>query len=162
MQSLLSFMLPLGETVGISMMGSVFSNKLDTFLSQINREGGNAGAVLPVSGIPSLALLNSLPPDAKERVQDAAAKAVMWALVSVLPFVGLAIVAAAFMGNVWIGRVAREGKEDKETVEAEKGKVLYGVYLLALFTGNVEECKMDLDVNRGHEEVERSEPEMRV
>ena len=162
MQSLLSFMLPLGETVGISMMGSVFSNKLGTFLQQINRGSGSAGVVLPVSGIPSLALLNSLPPNVKEKVQDAAAKAVMWALVSVLPFVGLAIVATAFMGNVWIGRAAGEASGDKGAVEAEKGKVLYGIYLLELFTGRVEERKMDLDVNRGHEGIDRSEPEMRV
>lgn len=47
MQSLLSFMLPLGETIGISMMGAVFSNKLNHSLSGIADYKGVLG-ILPV------------------------------------------------------------------------------------------------------------------
>jgi hypothetical protein len=148
MQSLLSFMLPLGETIGISMMGSVFSNKLATFLTEVNTQ--NTGLSLPTSTPPSIDLLNSLSPAAKQGVQNAAAKAVMWALISVLPFVGLSIIASAFLGNVWIGKAG--GKDGKAGQEAEKGKVMYGVYLLALVTGSVAANKQDLDVNLGHEE----------
>ncbi|XP_014550979.1 hypothetical protein COCVIDRAFT_42618 [Bipolaris victoriae FI3] len=149
MQSLLSFMLPLGETVGISMMGSVFSNKLSTFLAQIARRAD--GAALGGSGIPSLELLDSVPTVVKKEVRDAAAKAVMWALISVLPFMGLAVVAAVFMGNVWIGKAEKEAKDGKKGQKAEKGKVMYGVYLLAWCTGNVDQRKKDLDVNMEHD-----------
>jgi hypothetical protein len=150
MQSLLSFMLPLGETIGISMMGAIFSNKLATFLGEINTQ--DTGVSLPTSGIPSLELLNSLAPAAKHDVQNAAAKAVMWALISVLPFIGLSIIASAFLGNVWIGKAAIEGKDGKAGCEAEKGKVMYGMYSLALVTGSVAANKQDLDVILGHEE----------
>src|SRR4029078_2062093 len=57
MQSLLSFMLPLGETIGIAMMGSVFSNKLDRSLRAINDPAN--GINLPSSGPPNLDLLNN-------------------------------------------------------------------------------------------------------
>lgn len=149
MQSLLSFMLPLGETMGISIMGSVFSNKLSTFLAQIARHAG--GAALGGSGIPSSELLDSLPTVVKKEVQEAAAKAVMWALISVLPFMGLAVVAAVFMGNVWIGKAEKKAKDRKMGRKAEKGKVMYGVYLLALCMQSVDERKQDLDVDTEHE-----------
>jgi predicted MFS family arabinose efflux permease len=153
MQSLLSFMLPLGETVGISMMGSVFSNKLSTSLSQISQQV-NSGGALSSSGLPTLAMIDNLPPTVKKDVQDAAAKAVMWALISVLPFLGLSIVASVFMGNVWIGKARKEAEGKKMAQEEVKGKVMYGVYLLALFTGRVNECKRALDVDVEHEEME--------
>ncbi|KAF1943232.1 MFS general substrate transporter [Clathrospora elynae] len=150
-QSLLSFMLPLGQTVGISIMGSVFSNKFDTFLSQISTDP-QIGLSFPGSGPPSLDLLNNLPPAAKQAAHNAAAKAVMWALLSVLPFFGLSIIASFFLGNVWIGKAAVQAKGDKPAREAEKGKVIYNAYLPALFTGNVAAWKQDLDVILEHEE----------
>lgn len=155
MQSLLSFMLPLGETVGIAMMGTVFSNKLTASVSQISHSVN--GAALPFSGPPSLDMLASLPPAVKKAVQDAAAKAVMWALISVLPFMGLAIVASVFLGNVWIGKAEKEAKGGKMRCEAQKSQVLYGFYLLALFTGKIKECKQDLDVDVEREELNTME-----
>jgi hypothetical protein len=155
MQSLLSFMLPLGETIGISMMGSVFSNKLSIFLAQINAR--HTGFSLPTSGPPSLDLLNSLPAVAKHDVQNAAAKAVTWALLSVLPFVGLSIVASIFLGNVWIGKAGKEAKNGKAEIEADNGQVMYGMYLVALLNGGVGARKQDLDVNMEHEEGQKGE-----
>ncbi|KAI4625232.1 uncharacterized protein J4E87_005078 [Alternaria ethzedia] len=158
MQSLLSFMLPLGETVGIAMMGSVFSNKLTTFLAAIDNSG--SGIELPATGAHSLDLLNSLPPAVKEEVQHAAAKAVMWSLISIMPFMAAAIVASCFLGNVWIGKTAEkseeiDGQEHKPAQEAEVGKVLYGVYVVAWFMGRLEKQKQDLDVNMEGDEMNR-------
>ncbi|KAH7414323.1 hypothetical protein DE146DRAFT_601008 [Phaeosphaeria sp. MPI-PUGE-AT-0046c] len=150
MQSLLSFMLPLGETIGISMMGSVFSNKLSTSLASIAQQ--NQSLNLPSSGVPSLDILNNLPAAAKNDVQNAAARAVMWSLISVLPFVGLSIVASTVLGNVWIGKAAVEAKDDKPAQAEEKGKVMSGLYIPALFSGDLEAHKQDLDVNHGHEQ----------
>ncbi|KAF9695763.1 hypothetical protein EKO04_005898 [Ascochyta lentis] len=141
MQSLLSFMLPLGETIGISMMGAVFSNKLDRYLSGIAGYTGGAG---------KLATLDGLPAPIKESVQNAAARSVMWALVAVLPFVGLSIVASAFLGNVWIGTVAKEGKNEMDQ-KSSKGCVIYSVYLLAILKGRVDAEKEALDVDAGYE-----------
>jgi hypothetical protein len=152
MQSLLSFMLPLGETIGISMMGSVFSNKLDLYLSNIATSKPGLG--LPANGPPSLDLLASLPAIAREDVHNAAARAVMWALVSVLPFVGLSIVASVFLGNVWIGKEAQAPKEGKPGMAEEKGKVMYAGFLPALFTGSINAYKQDLDVNLGNRDVQ--------
>ncbi|KAH7080224.1 major facilitator superfamily domain-containing protein [Paraphoma chrysanthemicola] len=153
MQSLLSFMLPLGETIGISMMGSVFSNKLDTYLSSIARSNPELG--LPSSGPPSLDLLHGLPPVARDDVRNAAARAVMWALVSVLPFVGLSIIASVFLGNVWIGKGARAPEEGKPGREAEKGQIMYSCYLSVVFTGSIEAYKLDLDANLGLDDAPR-------
>jgi hypothetical protein len=152
-QSLLSFILPFGETIGIAMMGAVFSNKLDLFLSQIPSLGGDGFK----DGPSSLAALNNLPLDIKDDVQSAAAKAVMWAIITVLPFMGLSIVASVFLGNVWIGGVAEkncngdavenENENENENEGASKGHVMYGLFLRALLTGSVKANKQELEIN---------------
>jgi hypothetical protein len=153
MQSLLSFMLPLGETIGISMMGAVFSNKLSLGLANVARQRPDLG--LPSSGPHSLDNLNSLPVAAKTDIQNAAARAVMWALIAVLPFVGLSIVASILLGNVWVGKPARKATDNKPARMEEKGKVMYGLYLPALCTGSVSARKQDLDVNLEREDEEK-------
>jgi hypothetical protein len=155
MQSLLSFMLPLGETIGISMMGAVFSNKLNTGLASIANR--TPGLELSSSSIQNLDVLNSLAPTTKMDIQNAAAKAVMWSLVSVLPFVGLSIIASTMLGNVWIGKAAEKGEEGKPGQQEEKGKVMYGMYLPALLTGTLGAQKEELDVDLGHEEEAQRE-----
>lgn len=161
MQSLLSFMLPFGETIGISMMGAVFSNKIGLFLSRIPSlaEDGFKG------GPPSLDALNKLPLAIKDDVQNAAARAVMWAIVAVLPFVGLSIVASVFLGNVWIGCVAKDD-QNGDAIEykdggATRGHVMYGVYLRALLSGSVKANKQELDVNLEQEAEKRQLPDVK-
>jgi hypothetical protein len=149
MQSLLSFMLPLGETLGISMMGAVFSNKLSLGLHDISSR--TPGLNLRSSVPPSFGVLNSLPAAAKMEVQNVAARAVMWSLVAVLPFVGLSIVASILLGNVWIGKAAEKAEEEKPACAEEKSEVMYGLYLPALLTGNLAAQKQELDVNNGEE-----------
>lgn len=150
MQSLLSFMLPLGETIGISMMGAVFSNKLNHSLSGIADYKGGAG---------NLASLDSLPAPIKTAVQNAAAKAVMWALITVLPFVGLSIVASFFLGNVRIGLLSKGSKDGEPDQRAAKGHVMYGVYLLAVFKSRVDSEKEELDVSPAYDEARRKAPD---
>ncbi|KAH4610068.1 hypothetical protein HBI56_144330 [Parastagonospora nodorum] len=155
MQSLLSFMLPLGETIGISMMGAVFSNKLNTGLRDIASR--TKGLNLPSSGPPSFAVLNSLPAATQMEVQNAASKAVMWSLISVLPFVGLSIVASVLLGNVWIGKPAEKAKDDKPARAEEKGQVMYGLYIPALITGTLAGQKRELEASLDREDEVRSE-----
>ncbi len=148
MQSLLSFMLPFGQTVGISLMSAVFSNKFDHYLAQIN---GGSGSALPSSGPPNLNILQNLPGEIKEDVQNAAAKAVMWALISVLPFVGLSFITSIFLGNVWIGKAAQRAEGNKSAVPEQKGMVMYSSYLIALATGSISAHMEALDSDKEHE-----------
>lgn len=157
MQSMLSFVLPLGETVGISMMGAVFTNKLSHYSSTI--PGYQATG--------NLATLDGLSGPVKDAMQNAAARSVMWALITVLPFVGLSIVASIFLGNVWIGKVAKEEQDGQVAQESSRGYVMYGVYVLALFDKSVAAKKQELDVNTDCQEVrqkvvdvERNDPAM--
>jgi hypothetical protein len=150
-QSLLSVMIPLGETIGISMMGAVFSNKLKHYLSDIAEFTG---------GPANLATLDGLPASVKESVQNAAARSVMWALITVLPFVGLSIVASLFLGNVWIGTVAKEAKDGNSERKATKGHVMYGIYLYAWMKGNVDAKKQELEVNMDQEDGRRKIPDI--
>lgn len=143
-QSLLSFILPLGETIGISMMGAVFTNKLSHYTSSI--QGYN--------GATNLATLGGLPGPVKEAVQNAAARSVMWALITVLPFVGLSIIASIFLGNVWIGKSAKEGHS------AAKGHVMYGVYISKAMTGSISAHKQELEVHADYGEVRTRVPDV--
>lgn len=140
MQSLMSFMIPFGETVGISMMGAVFGNKLSTYLGAIDLGSGNGALAASHGGVPNLDVLAQLPVETREAVQNAAARAVMWSFISILPFMGLAIVASMFLGNVWIGREASV-EDGKVLREEAKGMVLRSVFLKALVLGKVAEEK---------------------
>lgn len=150
MQSLLSFALSLGETIGISAMGAVFTNKLDHYSSSIS--GHNAAEVL---GTP-----DGVSGPVKNALQNAAAKSVMWALISILPFVGLSIIASFFLGNVWIGKVVDEEERGETQQEATRGHVMYGLYILAMFKGSTTATKQELDVNIEKEVAIQRVPDM--
>jgi hypothetical protein len=142
MQSVLSFTLPFGETVGIAMMGAVFSNKLSQLLCTI--DSGN-GTQLTSSTAANLNALQNLPPATQEAVRNAAAKAIMWAFVSILPFMGLSIIAAALLGNVWIGKPMEYGKDGRVKRQAKSGMVMSFPYLLALSSGGVDRYRSEVD-----------------
>ncbi|KAF2798649.1 MFS general substrate transporter [Melanomma pulvis-pyrius CBS 109.77] len=138
-QTLLSFMIPLGETIGISMMSAVFSNKYNTYLRSINT--GTSDTSFQGNAPPNLSTLDSLPPALKQSVQNAASRAVMWSFVSILPFMGLSIVAACFLGNVWIGKDAKKGKDGQVARQEVKGQVIYGSFIGAALSGGVQRNK---------------------
>ena len=142
-QSLMSFMIPLGQTIGIAVMGAVFTNKFNSGLVSVAAD--NPGANISTSGPANLNILNDLPPATKDAVQNAAARAVMWAFIAILPFMALSIVAALFLGNVWIGKDAKRGKDGKAAREEVKGQVLYGSLILSALKGNVKRDRQDLD-----------------
>jgi hypothetical protein len=138
--SLLSCMIPLGETIGISMMGAVFSNKFNSGLRSISGESNVASCP------PNLDILNHLPADTKTAVQDVAAKAVMWAFVAILPFMGSSILAAICLGNVWIGKKAKLGKDGTVERPEVKGHVLYGMFLWSAMTGQVSRRRREVEI----------------
>lgn len=154
MQSVLSFTLPLGETISISMMGSVFGNKFSQYIRAIIGPGINNSSGSSTSAA-NLNALDSLPPAILEATRHAAAKAVMWAFVSILPFVAISIVSAAFLGNVWIGQPSKLDKSGRVEREEKKAMVLNGVFLFAVARGNVEEERMEIGARIERADMEK-------
>ncbi|PVI02082.1 MFS general substrate transporter [Periconia macrospinosa] len=154
-QSVLSFTLPLGETIGISMMGSVFSNKFSRSLLSIERL--KEYHIASSRGLENLDALKNLPPAELQEVQGAAADAVMWAFITILPFMGLSILAAMFLGNVWIGTPRQLDDDGKVKREERKGMVMDAPYLYGLLTGSVDRSRKEVDpvVEQAEAEKER-------
>ncbi|KAF1996885.1 MFS general substrate transporter [Amniculicola lignicola CBS 123094] len=159
MQSLLSFMIPFGETIGISLMGSVFTNKFNSYLKNI--DPGSGKAPFAVNGPPNLNILNSLAAGPKLEVQEAAAKAVMWSFISILPFMGLSVLAAALLGNVWIGEAANKARNGKPGRPEVKGRAMHRSLLLAVITDNVKTWTQEVEEKKNGrtEEPEREDAE---
>lgn len=124
--SLMDFALPFGGTLAIAIMSSVFYNKFTAAIESLNVgssvSAGSRNSTQSVQGIDALAL------DTQNALRDEAAHAVMWSFISVLPIMGLSVVAATMLGNVWIKpSTSKDGQKSK-------GAVLYSSYLRALFT----------------------------
>lgn len=145
---LLSFAGPFGGTLSLTVMGSVFQNKMSAYLSG---SGGMSG--FDVHAPAGLDAMADLPPEILEEVRATAADAVMWSFISIIPFLALSIVAALMLGNVWISKhketVIVEGDEpapdantemDNQTQSVQRDgrpDVLTGMYFRALFRGTV-------------------------
>jgi hypothetical protein len=126
--SLMDFTLPFGGTLAIAIMSAVFYNK---FAQSLNSLGGvvgqTVGGVSAHNKTQSLQGINSLPPEIQNIVREKAARAVMWSFISVLPVMGLSILAATVLGNVWIRPKSNNGEESHAAI-------IYSSYLLAAFT----------------------------
>lgn len=156
-QSALGFVSPLGETVGISMMGSVFTNQFSRYVRDL---GIGGEGFVSVSGPSNLDALANLAPTLKEEVRDAAARAVMWAFVSILPFMALSVVASVFLGNVWIGSPKKVGKDGVVKREETKGMVMTMSYAFAACAGGVERNRVEEGLVRGVMEAREREPDV--
>ncbi|KAL4974592.1 major facilitator superfamily domain-containing protein [Aspergillus desertorum] len=140
--SLLRSALPFGGTLGITIMGSVFNNKIAEGVASIQGYGsGNVSAQdLAHGGTSSLAFINSLPADAQVKVRTSGRDAIMWAYVAILPILGVGVLTTLFLGNVWIGKRKKavtavdEGTSDSEAGPGES-EVIYVPYLYALVKG---------------------------
>lgn len=143
---LLSFAGPFGGTLALTVMGSVFQNKMSTYLSS-NTGAGDFDVHAPAG----LDAISDLPSEALEAVRATAADAVMWAFISITPFLALSIVAACLLGNVWISKqketVSSEGitprpdanmnGQTKSVQRDGQPEVLTGFYFRALLRGSI-------------------------
>jgi len=102
---LLSFAGPFGGTIALTVMGSVFQNKLSAYFA-----GGNGSSSFEINSPTALEAINDLPPEILEQFRSAAANAVSWSFISILPFLGISILAALMLGNVWISKDKKEKK----------------------------------------------------
>ncbi|KAL4757458.1 putative MFS multidrug transporter [Aspergillus foveolatus] len=140
--SLLRFALPFGGTLGITIMGSVFNNKLAEGVASIQGYGsGNVSAQdFTHGGTSSLSFINSLPADEQAKVRTSGRDAIMWAYAAILPIIGISVLTTLLMGNVWIKKrknrtaAVEQGMSETETGSGES-EVVFVPYLYALAKG---------------------------
>jgi hypothetical protein len=148
--SLLRFAMPFGGTLALTIMGSVFQNEMAVYFgsSDVTSRPDSGSGGLDLHNTAALDAISKLPPAEQQIIRGQGATATMWAFISILPFLGLSVIAAAGLGNVWISKhekglatdnAVEAGQKDVQQSEAGKARpdVLTGVYLLALFTGRV-------------------------
>lgn len=98
--SLMRFSFPFGGTIGLTIMGSVFNNKLDQARSLLG--SGNGDFFLHGSNTQSLSAIADLPAPQQKAVRMMGRDAVMWAFISIMPIIGTGLITGFFLGNVWI------------------------------------------------------------
>ncbi|PYH96397.1 MFS multidrug transporter [Aspergillus ellipticus CBS 707.79] len=138
--SLMQVALPFGGTLGLTIMTSVFNNKFGHSSALTSLEG--AGSTLNVHDTNSLSFLNDLPASVKESVQLAGKNAIMWAYISILPIMGISLMTAMIMGNVWVNMKAKSIDDEsqdssQDSGERERSEVIYVPYLWALSKGTI-------------------------
>ncbi|KAB8303813.1 hypothetical protein EYC80_005187 [Monilinia laxa] len=121
--SMIAFAIPFGSTMAMTLMNVVFNNKA-ALPSSITASSSTSTI--------SFGTIDSLPPDEGHKIRDRERDGVVWAFVSMLPFMWLCILAAGLLGNV---RVTREYREDEEGVRDFSGNMVESVYLWSLLRG---------------------------
>jgi hypothetical protein len=124
--SLMSFVMPFGGTISIGMMSAVFTNKFNIGIAHVF---SGSEYVSNLHSATSLDAITHLPLEIQEQIRVAAAKAVMWAFISLVPFMVISAICSAALGNVW---VVNQGKSSKTEEKDRSGEVVYGSYLKAL------------------------------
>ncbi|KIW19771.1 hypothetical protein PV08_00345 [Exophiala spinifera] len=114
--SLLRFALPFGGTLALTIMGSVFQNKMSTYFgsSAVTNSDG-----FSLHNTASLDSIGNLPEAQQNAIRAQGATATMWSFISILPILALSLFASAGLGNVWIPR--HKSGDEKEEPDAEKG-----------------------------------------
>ncbi|KAL1835367.1 hypothetical protein VTK73DRAFT_5704 [Phialemonium thermophilum] len=108
---LVSFAMPFGGTVALTLMSTVFNNK--------------SGGAAKTSGEGGGGMSSSSSDDAPVPTGDAhvvVRDAIRWAFIAIVPFMWLCVLLTTFLGNVWVGK---DGTHD----------VVNGVYLWNLARG---------------------------
>ena len=145
--SLMRFALPFGGTLGLTIMGSVFSNKMAGSLLD-SGSAASASASASAGGIDannpqSLAYIAGLPSAeqmavrmAQMAVRMAGKSAVKWAFIAIMPIMGISLVTGLFLGNVWVKKRPRGSDEEKDAGSGDDegvSEVIDVPYLWALF-----------------------------
>ena len=133
------FAMPFGGTICLTIMGSVFNNKLagsDALSAAGAADIGGKGGGFDAHNTQSLSNIASLPDAVQDRIRMAGKDAVMWAFIAIMPIMGISLVTGMFLGNVWIKEKGGTGDEEKRVEEEEdevgSSEVIYVPYLWAL------------------------------
>ena len=169
---LLSFAGPFGGTIALTVMGSVFQNKMSVYFT-----GSEGSSRFDVSSPTALHAINDLSLADLKRFRSAAANAISWSFISILPFLVASILAALMLGNVWICKDKQEKKASTSdsTANADvalqdqtysvqrdgRPEVLTGIYLYAVLRGTVASQRhlgpLEVRLDRHEEKKDRRE-----
>ncbi|KAJ6260058.1 Efflux pump FUS6 [Drechslerella dactyloides] len=128
--SLMSFVLPLGGTLGLTMMGSVFNNKFAQGLQKLGHDGTGFAGKETGRSTQSIEEIRQLPAPILEKVAEIAKEGVVWSYVSILPLVAAGGLLAFALGNVQI--TDSDPQEKGQDGDAKQGEVVSEPYLLWL------------------------------
>jgi hypothetical protein len=121
--SLLRFALPFGGTLALTIMGSVFQNQMSEYFgSDAVSSTANNGTTINLHNQASLDAISSLPQAEQDAIRAQGATATMWSFISILPILGLSLVASVGLGNVWIPRRKSSSKDEEKENDQEKGE----------------------------------------
>jgi hypothetical protein len=101
--ALAGFSIPFGGTIAMTIMDTVFNNKAG--IPSSSAAGSTSGSSTYLQSI------SDLPQDAQDKIRHQSKMGVFWAFVSILPFMWLCVLAAAFLGNV---KITRKKKVDEK------------------------------------------------
>ena len=130
--SLLRFAMPFGGTLALTIMGSVFQNQMSEYFgsdavnsgtSTKGTTNGTANGGFNLHDQASLDFINQLPPAQQEAIRAQGATATMWAFISILPILGLSLLASFFLGNVWISKKKSTAPKEEEGTEKAQSEV---------------------------------------
>ncbi|KAK5239254.1 hypothetical protein LTR40_014692, partial [Exophiala xenobiotica] len=120
--SLLRFALPFGGTLALTIMGSVFQNQMSEYFgSDSVSSTANNGTTINLHNQASLDAISSLPQAEQDAIRAQGATATMWSFISILPILGLSLVASIGLGNVWIPRRKSSSTDEEKENDQEKG-----------------------------------------
>nr|KAK5442289.1 hypothetical protein LTR18_006142 [Exophiala xenobiotica] len=121
--SLLRFALPFGGTLALTIMGSVFQNQMSEYFgSDAVSSTANNGTTINLHNQASLDAISSLPQAEQDAIRAQGATATMWSFISILPILGLSLVASIGLGNVWIPRRKSSSTDEEKENDQEKGE----------------------------------------
>lgn len=109
--SMMSFAIPFGGTMAMTIMGTVFNNK-GSIAAKFNTPATHS-----TSGTDGIYKLD---PKIQKIISDSAKDGVVWAFIAILPFMWLCVMAASCLGNVKItgkGVSEKGGADFRENVE---------------------------------------------
>lgn len=144
--SLMRFAMPFGGTLALTIMNAVFNSKFTSATSSLTVSiGGSNSGGISAQDTQSLDAIGKLPSALQATVRAAGRSAVGWAFISILPILGLSILACLVLGNVWVNSPAKQDKvassisvgqgsggQNSEKESAGASAVVHVPYLYAL------------------------------
>lgn len=127
--ALTSFAVPLGGTLAMTVMDTVFNNKMGGLGPASSSNSTSSSGMSSSNFIQSI---STLPPDVQAAIRSTARRAIVWAFIAILPFMWLCVVAAAFLGSV---RITRKRKTDEQGRTDFSENVTESSFLLGVFRG---------------------------
>ncbi|KIW27540.1 uncharacterized protein PV07_07270 [Cladophialophora immunda] len=128
--SLVRFSLPFGGTVALTIMSSVFQNRLDQKFN-LNSDGVQSATLRTITAAdsapdPRLNSTYARLPATQEAIRRQTSDAIMWAFVSIIPVLAVAVVLSAFLGNVWVPKNMHDNDVDVQRTRKQNPNVTDG------------------------------------